>query len=220
MSLAPAKKSDGPRVLVLVSAICSIVITSAVAVAGDTTVRSSLWQLIETRRIAGSEEKGSAVTDSAKSSPKRRCVIDGVADVPASPVELPMLTMMLQSPVRYNAIRSAKDGLRFNLESFVSADPRWTGHGAWFSASFDRGWSSSQRTLTDLSVPDRYQVEDRSYRQQLRSGIPQGEPEFEHEVEVWEKNGPCPPGIKPGFVTEEEMEKAAGEPPPVVVPRP
>ena len=103
-----------------------------------------------------------------------------------------MLTMMLQSPVRYNAIRSAKDGVRFNLELFVSADPRWTGRGTWFSASFDRGWSSSQRTLTDLSVPDRYQVENWSYRQQLRSGIPQGEPEFEHEAEVWKKEGAMP----------------------------
>lgn len=220
MSLAPAKKSDGPRVFVLVSAIFGIGIASAGAVVDDTTVRSSLWQLIETRRAAGSEEKGSAVTDSAKSSPKRQCIIDGVADVLAPPVELPMLTMMLQSPVRYNAIRSAKDGVRFNLELFVSADSRWTGRGTWFSASFDRGWSSSQRTLTDLSVPDRYQVEDWSYRQQLRSGIPQGEPEFEHEAEVWKKKGPCPPGIKPGFVTDKEMEKAAGEAPPVVVPRP
>ncbi len=92
--------------------------------------------------------------------------------------------------------------------------------GPWFSLGNDRGLMLTTRHVTRIMDPDRYDDDHWSAAQQLRSGHPQSDIEIEHEITVWERQGPCPPGVGPGFVTDKEMEKAAGEPPPVVVPRP
>ena len=186
--------------------ICLLSGMSPTASAGDgEVVRSGLWQLVETRRISGGEDEDPAVTDFAKRFPARACIVAG-AVVDHEPQ---MLQMMLQTRSRFNAIRSATDGRRSSLEFVTTADPRWSVRGPWLSGSFDRGWSSSTRWVTIITGPDRHEAETWSYRQSMRSGIPQGTPEFEHEVEVWERQGPCPPGTPAGPVIDiKEFEKA------------
>ena len=177
-----------------------------VALAGDAeTIRPGLWQLVETRRISGSEDKQPAVTDFAKRLPPRTCIVAGdVADQ-----EPQMLQMMLQTRSRFNAIRSAADGRRSSLEFVITADPRWSARGPWLSGSFDRGWSGSTRSVTVITGPDRHEAETWSYHQSMRSGIPQGTPEFEHDVSVWERQGPCPPGTPAGpMIDVNDFEKA------------
>ncbi len=186
--------------------ICLLSGMSPTASAGDgEVVRSGLWQLVETRRISGGEDENPAVTDFTKRFPPRTCIVAG-AVVDQEPQ---MLQMMLQTGSRFNAIRSATDGRRSSLEFVITADPRWSARGPWLSGSFDRGWSGSTRSVTVITGPDRHEAETWSYRQSMRSGIPQGTPEFEHEVEVWERQGPCPPGTPAGPVIDiKEFEKA------------
>jgi hypothetical protein len=206
--------------------ICLLSGMSPTASAGDgEVVRSGLWQLVETRRISSGEDEDPAVTDFAKRLPARNCVVDG-AVVDHEPQ---MLQMMWQTRSRFNAIRSAADGRRSSLEFVITADPRWSARGPWLRGSFDRGWSSSTRSVTVITGPDRHEVETWSYHQSMRSGIPQGDPDFEHEVNVWERQGPCPPGTPAGPVIDiEAFEKAlrdtilnrAGARPPPAVPAP
>jgi hypothetical protein len=182
-----------------------------VALAGDgETIRPGLWQLVETRRISGSEDEQPAVTEFLKRFPPRTCVVAG-AVVDQEP---PILQMMLQTRSRFNAIRSATDGSRSSLEFVITAD---------------RGWSSATRSVTVITGPDRHEVETWSYRQSMRSGIPQGTPELEHEVDVWEHRGPCPTGTPAGpMIDVKEFEKAlrdtimkgADTPTPPAVPTP
>jgi len=197
-----------------------------VALAGDgETIRPGLWQLVETRRISGSEDEQPAVTEFAKRFPPRTCVVAG-AVVDQEP---PILQMMLQTRSRFNAIRSASDGSRSSLEYVITADPRWSARGPWLSGSFDRGWSSATRSVTVITGPDRHEVETWYYSQSMRSGIPQGTPELEHEVDVWEHRGPCPTGTPAGpMIDIKEFEKAlrdtimkgADTPTPPAVPTP
>jgi hypothetical protein len=206
--------------------ICLLSGMSPTASAGDgEVVRSGLWQLVETRRISSGEDEDPAFTDFAKRLPARNCVVAG-AVVDHEPQ---MLQMMLQTRSRFNAIRSAADGRRSSLEFVITADPRWSARGPWLRGSFDRGWSSSTRSVTVITGPDRHEVETWSYHQSMRSGIPQGDPDFEHEVNVWERQGPCPPGTPAGPVIDiEAFEKAlrdtilnrAGARPPPAVPAP
>jgi hypothetical protein len=209
-----------------IAMLCLLSGMSPPASAGDgEVVRSGLWQLVETRRISSGEDEDPAFTDFAKRLPARNCVVDG-AVVDHEPE---MLQMMLQTRSRFNAIRSAADGRRSSLEFVITADPRWSTRGPWLRGSFDRGWSSSTRSVTVITGPDRHEVETWSYHQSMRSGIPQGDPDFEHEVNVWERQGPCPPGTPAGPVIDTEaFEKAlrdtilnrAGARPPPAVPAP
>jgi hypothetical protein len=209
-----------------IAMLCLLSGMSPPASAGDgEVVRSGLWQLVETRRISSGEDEDPAFTDFAKRLPARNCVVAG-AVVDHEPQ---MLQMMLQTRSRFNAIRSAADGRRSSLEFVITADPRWSARGPWLRGSFDRGWSSSTRSVTVITGPDRHEVETWSYHQSMRSGIPQGDPDFEHEVNVWERQGPCPPGTPAGPVIDiEAFEKAlrdtilnrAGARPPPAVPAP
>ena len=180
-------------------------VTPAAPAGNGETIRSGLWQLVETRRISGSEDEEPVVTDFVKRFPPRTCIVAGaIADQ-----EPQMLQMMLQTRARFNAIRSAADGRRYSLEFVITADPRWSARGPWLRGSFDRGWSSSSRSVTVITGPDRHEEETWSWRQSIRSGIPQGDPDFEHEVQVWERQGPCPPGTPAGPVIDiKEFEKA------------
>jgi hypothetical protein len=213
-------RSAAVVVLYLLSGITPVVL------AGDGEItRPGLWQLVETRKISGGEDEDPAVTDFARRFPVRICVVEG-AVVDQQPQ---MLQMMLQTRSRFNAIRSAADGSRSSLEFVITSDPRWSARGPWLSGSFDRGWSSSTRSVTDINGPDRHEEETWSWRQSMRSGIPQGDPDFEHEVNVWERQGPCPPGTPAGQVIDiEAFEKAlrdtilnrSGARPPPAVPAP
>lgn len=209
---------------IVVLCMLSRIAPAAPAGAGEA-VRPGLWQLVETRRIAGGEDEDPAVTEFAKRFPPRTCVVAG-AVVDQEP---PILQMMLQTRSRFNAIRSATDGSRSSLEYVITADPRWSARGPWLSGSFDRGWSSATRSVTVITGPDRHEVETWSYHQSMRSGIPQGTPELEHEVAVWEHQGPCPSGTPAGpMIDVKEFEKAlrdtimkgADAPPPTGVPAP
>lgn len=200
-------------------------ITAAAPAGGSEEIHPGLWQLVGTRKIAGGEDEDPAVTDFAKRFPVRTCIIAGtVVDQ-----EPQMLQTMLQNRSPFNAIRSVADGRRSGLEFVISADPRWSVRGPWFSRSFDRGWSWSTRSVMVMTGRDRHEVETWSYQQSMRSGVPQGVPEFEHRVEMWERQGPCPPGTPAGSLIDiEEFLKAlrdtlrsrADPPAPPAVPTP
>lgn len=222
-------KSASGTVSVQHAAIAMLCLLSAVtpaAPAGEgETIRSGLWQLVETRRISGGEDEGPAVTDFMKRFPPRTCIVAGaVADQ-----EPQMLQTMLQFRSPYSAMRTATEGRRSSREFVVAADPRWTIRGPWLRGAFDRGWSSLNRSVTVITGPDRHEEETWSWHQSMRSGIPQGDPDFDHEVSVWERQGPCPPGTPAGPVIDiEAFEKALrdtilkrpGAPPPPAAPAP
>lgn len=195
-------------------------LVSGVGYADGSAPSLSLWRAVEHRTLSDSVGKDRSVAASIAESFSRRCDRELDArqrDVRRYDMELSQLT---SATAAINGSRSVLTSDRRSNQMVSIANYRISMWGPWGGLGHDRGWLSSNRQTTRIIDPDRYETEDWSARRQLRSGHPQADVEIEHEITVWERQGPCPPGVGPGFVTDKEMDKAAGEPPPVVVPRP
>lgn len=179
-----------------------------------------LWRAVEHRTLSDSVGKDSSVAAFIAESFSRRCDRELDAhqrDVRWNDMELSQLTSATGA---INALRSVLTSDRRNHQMVSIANYRISMRGPWGGLGHDRGWLSSVRRTTRIIDSDRYETEDWSARRQLRSGHLQSDVEIEHEITVWELQGPCPPGVGPGFVTDKEMRKAAGEAPSATDPKP
>jgi len=182
----------------------------------------SLWRAVERRTLTEDAEQDEAIKiakaaarDAVAAAYSRYCRPE-----PYVRRQDMTLSEFVSPTISVSVVRSASAGDRHSLQTGFVSDHRVSMRGPWFSLGSDRGLASATRHVTRIEHLDRYEDDDWSATQQLRSGHPQGDVEIEHEITVWERQGPCPPGVGPGFVTDKEMEKAAGELPAVGVPRP
>ena len=174
--------------------------------AGEAAPPLSLWRAVEQRTLASKAGIDPAIVASVAEKYSRKCRPE--RDDGRTRMSLSQLTSPTAGSV---GVRSAYVGGRNSFQTVSILAYGITMHGPWVSLDHHRGLVHSVRRTTRIETPDRYQDEDWGALQQLRSGKPQGDAEIEHEITVWERQGSCPPGIGPGFVTDEELRKAASK---------
>ncbi len=203
------------RLPVLLMAATHLLVPSAVY-ADQSASALSLWRAVERRILTDDTEQDEAIK-SAKAAAR-----DAVAAAnsrycrPEPYVHRQDMTLSkFVSPTKpVWVVRSASAGDRYSLQSGYVSDYRISMRSPWFSLGGDRGLAlSAARSVTRIENPSRYENDYWSATQQLRSGHSQGEATIEHEITVWERQGPCPPGIGPGFVTDEDLKKAVRDAP-------
>lgn len=188
----------------LLMAVCCMM--PDMAHAGEAAPSLSLWNAVERRTLASKTGMDAAIADMVAERFSRKC--RPKRDDGRMRMSLSQLTSPTASPT---GVRSAFADGRNSFQTVSILDYGITMHGPWVSLDHHRGLVHSVRHTTRIETPDRYHDEDWGALQQLRSGKPQGDAEIEHEITVWERQGPCPPGIGPGFVTDEELRKAASK---------
>lgn len=168
----------------------------------------SLWRAVERRTLTDDAGRNEALKDWIEKNLSRHCLPE--RDASQQHVEL---SQFVSSRAMINGLRSAVAGDRHSFQTLFVSDYRISMKGPWFSLGTDRGLALSARYVTRNENPSRYENDHWSANQQLRSGHSQGEATIEHEITVWERQGPCPPGIGPGFVTDEDLKKAVRDAP-------